>query len=126
MKLPGKGQETNSGAYRGQVIMKMNDAVQVKNEHIGSSRCGIEETNPTSIHEDVGSNPGLSQWVGWGCGVAMSCGVSCRCRSDPALLWPWHRLAAAAPILPLVRKLPYAAHAALKKKNTQTNIAQKW
>ena len=30
----------------------------------------------------------------------MSCGVGGRCGSDRALLWPWHRLAAATPIPP--------------------------
>ena len=29
----------------------------------GSSRPGAEETNPTRIHEDVGSIPGLALWV---------------------------------------------------------------
>jgi len=29
----------------------------------GSSRCGAAETNSTRIREDVGSIPGLAQWV---------------------------------------------------------------
>ena len=29
----------------------------------GSSHCGSAVTNPTSIHEVVGSIPGLDQWV---------------------------------------------------------------
>ena len=45
---------------------------------------------------------------------AMSCGVGRRCNLDPALLWLWGRLAAAAPIRPLARELPYAAREALK------------
>ena len=29
----------------------------------GSSHCGAVETNLTGAHEDVGSIPGLTQWV---------------------------------------------------------------
>ena len=29
----------------------------------GSSRCGSAEVNPTSIHEDTGSIPGLTRWL---------------------------------------------------------------
>ena len=47
-------------------------------------------TSSTSIHEDVSSIPGLSQWA------AVSCGIGCRCSFDPALLRLWP--AAAAPI----------------------------
>jgi len=43
----------------------------------------------------------------------MSCGVGCRCGLDPALLWLWHRPAAAALIQPLVWELPFAVGAAL-------------
>ena len=50
----------------------------------------------------------------------MSCGVGCRCGSDPALLWLWHRPAAMAPIRPLAWEPPYAVGVALKKKTKDT------
>jgi len=53
--------------------------------------------NPTSIHKDVSSIPGLAQWPK-GSSVASSCSVAHRCGSDLALPWLWLRLAAAAPI----------------------------
>ena len=50
--------------------------------------------------------------MGSGLGVAMSCGVGCRCSSDPVLLWLWHRPEATARIGPLAWESPYAAGAA--------------
>ena len=46
----------------------------------------------------------------------MSCGVAWRCSLDLALLWLWHRLAAAALIQPLAWEPPYTVGVALKKK----------
>ena len=44
----------------------------------------------------------------------MSCGVGCRCGSDPKLLWLWRRPAAVALIRPLAWEPPYASGAALE------------
>ena len=54
--------------------------------------------NPTRNHDVAGSIPGLAQWVK-GSGIAVSCGVGCRRRSDPV---------ATALIGPLVWEPPYA------------------
>ena len=54
--------------------------------------------------------------MGEGSGVAVSYGVGRRRGSDPALLWLWCRLAAAALIRPLAWEPPYAVGAVLKKK----------
>ena len=69
--------------------------------------------NLTRIHEDVGSIPGSLSWLRiW---VAMSCGVGCRCSSDPELLWLWCWPVTAAPTGPLVWEPPYAAGEALTR-----------
>ena len=68
-----------------------------------------------SVGDDAGSIPGLTRWVK---NLVSSKAemVGCRCGLDPALLWLWCRLAAAAPISPLAWELPYAAGGALKSK----------
>ena len=71
--------------------------------------------NPTRILEDAGSTPSLAQWVK-DPSIAASCCVACRCGSDLALLWLWHRPAGAALIEPLAWELLYATSVALKKK----------
>ena len=45
----------------------------------------------------------------------MSCGVGCRCGSDPALLWLWRGPVATALIQPLAWEPPYSTGAALEK-----------
>ena len=40
-----------------------NTITEVKNSLERSSHCGSVVTNPTSIHEDLDSIPGLVQWV---------------------------------------------------------------
>ena len=55
------------------------------------------EINLTSIHENVGSVPGLTL-VGWGSGIAVSYGIGHRCGSDPMLLWLLCGPAAVVPI----------------------------
>ncbi len=59
--------------------------------------------------------------MGQGSGVAVSCGIGCRRGLDPALLWLWHRLAAAAPIGPLAWESPHAVGVALEKAKRKIN-----
>ena len=51
----------------------------------------------------------------------MSCGVGCRCGSDPEWLWLWRRLVATTLLGPLAWEPPCAAGAALEKAKRQNN-----
>ena len=84
-----------------------------KKRQFHSSHCGSSITKHTSIHEDLSSIPSLTQWVKDSV-LSMSHGVSCRCSSDPKLLWLWCRPVATARFQPIARELSYATGAALK------------
>ena len=71
--------------------------------------------NPSSICEDSGSIPGLTQGVKE-LAIAVSCGLGPRRGSYLALLWLWCGPAAAAPTQPLAWQFPYAMGTALIKK----------
>ena len=92
---------------------------------IRSSLHGSAITNPTSINKDMGSIPGLTQWVK-GPSIAVSCGVDHRCGSDPALLWLGCRPAAAALIRPLAWEPPHATGAALKRPKKKKVVINKF
>ena len=59
--------------------------------------------------------------MGYGAGIAVSCGVDHRDGSDPAVLWLWQSPGAAAPIQPLAWELPFAMDTALKKPKKKKN-----
>ena len=71
-------------------------SVKLKKGKEGVSLVAQQVKNPASIHEDVGSIPGLVQWVNDLVLPCVSCGVSQRHCSDPVLLWLWCRPAATA------------------------------
>ena len=52
----------------------------------------------------------------------MSCGVGHRCGLDLALLWRWHRIAAAAPGQSLAWELPYAMGVALQRQKKKVPV----
>ena len=93
---------------------------QCKNTTNWNSCCGSAVMDPTSIHEDWDSIPGLAQCVK---DLVLLCGgVGCRCSSDLGLtlLWQWCRPVAVAQIWPLFWELPYAIGVALKSIQTKT------
>ena len=87
----------------------------------GVPSVGQTLANPTRIHEDVCSIPGLSQWVK---DLLLLCAavIGHRCGSDAMLLWLCRKQAAVALLQPLAWEPPYAAGAALEKKKKKKKI----
>ena len=54
--------------------------------------------------------------------VAVNCGVGQRLGSDPELPWLWRRLAAVAPLGPLIWEPPYAVGVALKSSKKEKHF----
>ena len=71
----------------------------------GSSHYGSVEMNLVSMRTKFRSLVSLS---GLRSGVAVSCGIGCRCCSDLTLLWLWYRSVATSPIQSLAWEPPYA------------------
>ena len=83
----------------------------LKNSQLGSSRCGTAEMNLTSILEDMGSIPGLTQRVKDLHCHELWCKSQMRLRSHVAVA-----VAAIARIRPLAWELPYATGGSKKQK----------
>ena len=75
----------------------------------------------TSILEEVGSIPGLAQWVR-GSSTTSSCSAGRRCSLDLALLWLWGRPATAALIRPLAWDLPHAPQKKEKESDMRADV----
>ena len=58
--------------------------------------------------------------MGRGSGIAVGCGVGCRCGSDPELLQLWHKLG-----VELAWERPYALGVAQKKKTKKQKKKKK-
>ena len=77
-------QNTNSKIYIWRIPVVSSG---LRTQHLGVPGVAQQVTDLTSIHNDVGSIPGLAEWVKDLAGIAVNCGVGHSCSSDPMLLW---------------------------------------
>ena len=85
MKVLGPGELPYAMGAAKKYIYKCLYYYKINQKKIESSHSGLVVTNPTRIHEHVGSILVFAQWVKVS-GIAMSCGIGCRRDLDLALL----------------------------------------
>ena len=105
MEVPRLGVESELQLLAYTTATATPDPSHICNLHHSSQKCWI-------LAAEQGQGSKLQPH---GSGFAVTCGVGRRCGLDPMLLWLWCRPAAAAPIPPLARELPYATGVTLKR-----------
>ena len=103
-------------------ISRLTNKLYSNQDHVGLEVPAVAQQveNMTSIYEDEGSIPGLSQWLRENQALLYSVGLRGK---DPALLWLWRGLEAVAVIQPLARELPHVEGLTFPQR---TNLTTPW